>query len=198
MASYGASWTPKLAAQHRHIRWGCGCQNRFGIPFWLAGAPHLRTYFSGDWDVHWGYDLDFDPWPQNERGKEVRQCLELLSLQTIVLKACAARQFVQTLDHFRNWMTTEKVARRYSGHCHTTSLLFADVFSTQSGKIERGLRIGVHPCANGQFVCEAPWLKIKQEGLRRFWSMFPIDRVPFWYRLFEPQPFVRTHFGALN
>ena len=18
---------------------------------------------SGDWDVHWGYDLDFDPWP---------------------------------------------------------------------------------------------------------------------------------------
>ena len=24
------------------------------------------------------------------------------------------------------------------------------------------------------------WLKINQEGLRRFWSMFPLTRVPFW------------------
>ena len=35
------------------------------------------------------------------------------------------------------------------------------------------------------------WLKINQEGLRRFWSMFPLTRVPFWYRFFEPQPCVR-------
>ena len=34
------------------------------------------------------------------------------------------------------------------------------------------------------------WLKIKQEGLRRFWSMFPLSRVPFGYRFFEPQPYV--------
>ena len=34
------------------------------------------------------------------------------------------------------------------------------------------------------------WLKIKQEGLRRFWSMFPLSRVPFGYRFFEPQPCV--------
>ena len=33
------------------------------------------------------------------------------------------------------------------------------------------------------------WLKINQEGLRRFWSMFPLSRVPFGYRFFEPQPF---------
>ena len=26
------------------------------------------------------------------------------------------------------------------------------------------------------------------EGLRRFWSTFPLARVPFWYRFFEPQP----------
>ena len=32
------------------------------------------------------------------------------------------------------------------------------------------------------------WLKIKQEGLRRCWSMFPLTRVPFWYLFFEPQP----------
>ena len=33
------------------------------------------------------------------------------------------------------------------------------------------------------------WLKIKQEGLRWSWSMFPLTRVPFWYRFFEPQPY---------
>ena len=33
------------------------------------------------------------------------------------------------------------------------------------------------------------WLKIKQEGLRRCWSMFPLTRVPCWYRFFEPLPF---------
>ena len=38
---------------------GCGCQNRFGIPFWLVGefTTQFRTYFSGDRDVHWGYGL---------------------------------------------------------------------------------------------------------------------------------------------
>ena len=33
------------------------------------------------------------------------------------------------------------------------------------------------------------WLKISQEGLRRFWSRFPLTRVPFWHRFFEPQPY---------
>ena len=33
----------------------CGCRNRFGIPCW--GRRTTRTYFSGDWDVHWGYGL---------------------------------------------------------------------------------------------------------------------------------------------
>ena len=33
------------------------------------------------------------------------------------------------------------------------------------------------------------WLKIKQEGLRRFWSMFLLARVPVWCRFFEPQPY---------
>ena len=26
-------------------------------------TTHFGTYLSGDWDVYWGYDLDFDPWP---------------------------------------------------------------------------------------------------------------------------------------
>ena len=32
-------------------------------PFWRRRTTHLRLYFSEDWDVHWGYDLGFDPWP---------------------------------------------------------------------------------------------------------------------------------------
>ena len=34
------------------------------VPFWLVGefTTPFRTYF-GDWDVYWGYDLAFDPWP---------------------------------------------------------------------------------------------------------------------------------------
>ena len=31
---------------------------QFGV-----GAPPILVDFSWDWDVHWGYDLDFDPWP---------------------------------------------------------------------------------------------------------------------------------------
>ena len=33
------------------------------------------------------------------------------------------------------------------------------------------------------------WLKITQEGLRGFWSVFPLTKVPFWNRFFEPLPF---------
>ena len=40
-------------------RYGCGCQNRFGIPCWLVGefTTHFRLDFGGDWDAHWGYGL---------------------------------------------------------------------------------------------------------------------------------------------
>ena len=60
----GTGWICSEATHACRI-FGCGCQNRFGIPFWLVGefTTHFRTHFSGDWDVHWGYDLDFDPWP---------------------------------------------------------------------------------------------------------------------------------------
>ena len=31
---------------------------------------HFRTYLSGEWDVHWEYDLDFDPWPYSVRRQK--------------------------------------------------------------------------------------------------------------------------------
>ena len=40
-----------------------GCGSKPMVSFWGGCTTHFSTYFSGDWDVHWGYDLDFDPWP---------------------------------------------------------------------------------------------------------------------------------------
>ena len=31
-----------------------------------VGAPPILVYFSGDWDIHRGYDLGFDLWPYAE------------------------------------------------------------------------------------------------------------------------------------
>ena len=42
------------------------CQMAAGQNQWYhfgVGAPPTFVYLSGDWDVNWGYDLDFDPWP---------------------------------------------------------------------------------------------------------------------------------------
>ena len=35
----------------------------FGI-----SAPPNFVYFSGDWDVYWGYDLDFAPCPNEDEA----------------------------------------------------------------------------------------------------------------------------------
>ena len=46
---------------------GYGCGSKPMVPFWDRCTTHFRTYFIGDWDVHWGYDSDFDPWPYGPR-----------------------------------------------------------------------------------------------------------------------------------
>ena len=35
-------------------RWTFGCGSKPMVPAWV-GAPPILVYFSGDWDVHWGY-----------------------------------------------------------------------------------------------------------------------------------------------
>ena len=54
-----------MVSSHHKMSMG---QNRFGIPFWGRCTTHFRLYFSGwiESDVHWGYDLDFDPWPSSK------------------------------------------------------------------------------------------------------------------------------------
>ena len=35
----------------------CGCGSKPMVPFWGRCTTHFRTYFSGDWNVHWGYGI---------------------------------------------------------------------------------------------------------------------------------------------
>ena len=41
--------------------YGATCSYGYGsklmVPFWGRCTTHFKTYFSGDWDVHWGYGL---------------------------------------------------------------------------------------------------------------------------------------------
>ena len=42
------------------------------MTYFLMGSTHFKLYFSGwiESDVHWGYDLGFDPQPHGEDGEE--------------------------------------------------------------------------------------------------------------------------------
>ena len=55
-----ARWPGRMVSNGRHAYVAVGQNQRyhFGV-----GAPPILVYFAGDWDVHWGYDLGFDPWP---------------------------------------------------------------------------------------------------------------------------------------
>ena len=53
--------------ERRHLAVGENQRCHFGI-----GAPPILVYFSGDWDVHWGYDLDVDPWPFRRPCQTIR------------------------------------------------------------------------------------------------------------------------------
>ena len=39
------------------------CVRQLAVGHFGVGAPPILVYFSGVWDIHWGYDLGFDPWP---------------------------------------------------------------------------------------------------------------------------------------
>ena len=64
-ASHGGS---RAASSRRsgclQSRWAVVVKTVLGSHFgWWVNSPPIWVYFSWDWDVHWGYDLDFDPWP---------------------------------------------------------------------------------------------------------------------------------------
>ena len=56
-------------------------------PFWS-----LFLWF--DWDVHWGYELDFDPWPA------VQSAERILSMTLYSLSLLPRKLFAITLDQW--------------------------------------------------------------------------------------------------
>ena len=87
--------------------------SRFGV-----GAPPILVYFSWDWDVHWGYDLDFDPWLSKKSASfiassPVRGYNELTMIQLLYLGALNSG--LGKKRHMRNkWMCGSLVARALS------------------------------------------------------------------------------------
>ena len=81
------------------------------------GAPPSLACFSGDWDVHWKYDLDFDPWPfehvphlvaaEVEVLKSVLRQQVLQSLQLIVLRPNPSEIPSNELPVWREWRGRE-------------------------------------------------------------------------------------------
>ena len=52
------------------------------VLFWLVGAPPiLEPILVGVRDVHWGYDLDFEPWPNGYLHSHVALAKPTGSLQ---------------------------------------------------------------------------------------------------------------------
>ena len=60
--SFNFGPTPKLGPEFRQCE-SSGRGSKLMASHFGVGAPPILVYFSGDWDVHWRYDLDFDPWP---------------------------------------------------------------------------------------------------------------------------------------
>ena len=45
----------KNSPMYSHTRAQRGCGSKPMVPLWGRCTTHFRTYFRGDWDVHWGY-----------------------------------------------------------------------------------------------------------------------------------------------
>ena len=57
-----------------------------------VNSPPTFVYLSGDWDVHWGYDLDFDPWPN---AADVAEAFSSAKAQAEAQQAQAEAEFGQ-------------------------------------------------------------------------------------------------------
>ena len=72
-----------------HMAVGQNQWYHFGV-----GVPPILVYFSGDWDVHWGYDWGFDPQPYGWKPTSGRvssgsgRCSSLLRCDAAVWTLC--------------------------------------------------------------------------------------------------------------
>ena len=75
-----------------------------------VGAPPILVYLSGDWDVHWGYELDFDPWPN-----------EILSRSKLLNRSFPTRLFDEAWRTARLQLAMPSSARAKSGNKSRTT-----------------------------------------------------------------------------
>ena len=86
---------PEPRASHRPLaqndlgflaEWARGCASKpFWDPIWVGEfTTQFRTYLGGDWDLHWGYDLDFDPWPSVDPSSSALQPSKKTKKNTLV------------------------------------------------------------------------------------------------------------------
>ena len=61
-AAFRVPSAPFIRETHLFSQKDTCCGSKPIAPFWGRCTAHL-VHFSGDWDVHCRYDLDFDPWP---------------------------------------------------------------------------------------------------------------------------------------
>ena len=136
-----------------------------------VGAPPILVNFSGDWDVYWGYDLDSDPWPD-----EQLICHQSQQISNFRAHEATTRKLTVGWPN-KDGQLVRRSARKA---CDCSALPCVRMLRGQlSGREDLS-----GPAGRRGRRGRKRWLKIEQERLRGFWSMFPLTRVPFWYRSF--------------
>ena len=95
-----------------------------------------------------------------------------------------ARRRIQHMVHSPGVTMSFQVSEKEAKETSCASFARADASWSQ----EIGIMILGRQLDQGSRNDTWVWLKISRAGLRRFWSMFPLARVLFWYPFFEPQP----------
>ena len=112
------------------------CGSRPMVPFWGRCTTHFRTYFSGDWDVHWGYGI-----------------LTHGHISPVVLKAIATTgkymYFFRALQQLPNEspLSTWTV----SGSDQSQQLIGSFPFCGQCGDFDNGIRMPSLSAASREF-----------------------------------------------
>ena len=83
----GEHESKRESMSHWVVLHGCGSSQSQWYHVGI-GAPPILVYFSGDWDVHWGYGvLTHDPWPHHAVVTRSLQFIRLTSASSRFLGA---------------------------------------------------------------------------------------------------------------
>ena len=90
-----------------------GCGSKPMVPFWGRCTAHFSLLW--DWDVHSGYDLDFDPWPNESRMGRMFFCVScVLKVTTLtpLTPEVISRQATMNATRRLSWLPSSQAIRR--------------------------------------------------------------------------------------